>query len=436
MRMYDIIIKKRNGEKLTKQEIDFVISGYVSGEIPDYQMSALLMAIYFNGMDKEEVVNFTESMKNSGKVFNLKEIFKNKPIADKHSTGGVGDGVSLSLAPIVASCGVIVPMISGRGLGHTGGTLDKLESIPNLTVNLTEEQFIKQLEKIGVAIISQTEELVPADKKIYALRDTTATIDSVPLIAASIMSKKLAEGTTALLLDVKTGNGAFMEKTKDAIKLAKTMVDIGKSCGVKTQAIITDMNQPLGEYVGNALEVYQAIQILKNNGPKDITQLVIYESAKLLQLVGITKNFEQAKNIVCSKISTGEALEKFKQLVEFQNGDTKIFDNPEVLINTKYCKPIVSEKTGYVTYINTKLVGSACCVLGAGREKITDKIDHSVGFRVVKKLNDFVKKGEPLLYVYYNDETKFEQVQQMIISAYKISKNKTKKLKLVYKEIK
>lgn len=433
MRMYDIIIKKRNKQKLTKEEIEFVISEYVQGNIPDYQMSAFLMTIYFNGMDNKELAYFTESMKNSGNVFDLSII--DKPKVDKHSTGGVGDGVSLSLAPIVASCDVVVPMISGRGLGHTGGTLDKLESIPNFNVNLSKEEFINQLKKISVAIIGQTEDLVPADKKIYALRDTTATVDSIPLISASIMSKKLAEGTDALLLDVKTGNGAFMEKFNDALKLAQTMVSIGKNCGKKTLALITDMNQPLGEYVGNALEIYQAIKILKNEGPKDITELVVYESAKMLLLAGIEKKFDSARKKVVSKIISGEALEKFKQMIEHQKGETKVVDKPELLLQAKYYEPVLSEKAGYITYINTKQIGICCCILGAGREKITDKIDYFVGFKIVKKLNDYVEKNEPLLYVYYNDKFKFEKIKKLILSSYKISSKKIKQPKLIYKEI-
>ncbi len=433
MRVYDIIIKKRNGKSLTKEEIDLVIKGYISGNIPDYQMSALLMCIYFNGMDKKELKYFTESMKNSGKVLDLSSI--DKPKVDKHSTGGVGDGVSISLAPLVASFDVVVPMISGRGLGHTGGTLDKLESIPGFRVNLTEQEFIDQLKKIGVAIIGQTEDLVPADKKIYALRDTTATVDSIHLIAASIMSKKLAEGTDALLLDVKTGNGAFMEKFEDSYNLAKTMVEIGKNFNKKVKALITDMNQPLGEYVGNALEIYQAIKILKNEGPKDITELVVYEATKMLQLAGVEKNFEKAKSKVLSKLSSGEALEKFRQMIEFQKGNPKIVENPKLLPQAQYCEPLVSHKSGFISYINTNSVGIACCILGAGREKIEDKIDYSVGLRMVKKLNDYVEKNEPLMYIYYNDKIKFEKAKELLISSYKISSKKTKSLKLVYKEI-
>ena len=431
--MYDLILKKRNKQKLTKEEIEFVITEYTKGNLPDYQIAAFLMAVYFNGLDEDELLHFTHCMTFSGKVFDLS--FIDKPKIDKHSTGGVGDGVSLSLAPIVASCEICVPMISGRALGHTGGTLDKLESIPGFKVNLTEEEFVKQLKKIGVVIASQTEDLVPADKKLYALRDTTATVDSIPLIAASIMSKKLAEGIDGLLLDVKTGNGAFMEKMNDAVKLAKTMVTIAKKFSKKALALITDMNQPLGEYIGNALEIYQAIKILKNEGPKDITELVVYESAKMLQLAGIEKNFNSAKRKVEKQIVSGKALEKFKQLIEAQNGNPKIIDNPKLLPQTKFCEPVLSQQQGYVSFIDTKLVGTACCILGAGRQKIGDKIDHSVGIRIIKKLNDYVEKNEPLCYVYFNEQQKFEQIKSMIINAYKISSKKQVQPKLIYKEI-
>ncbi|MCX7716512.1 MAG: thymidine phosphorylase [Endomicrobia bacterium] len=433
MRMYDLILKKRNGKHLTKEEVEYILQGYVNNEIPDYQMSSFLMAVYFNGMDKKELLWFTQAMINSGKKVNLSSI--RKPKVDKHSTGGVGDGVSLSLAPLVASFDIVVPMISGRGLGHTGGTLDKLESIPGFTTNLSYDKFLSQLQKIGVAIVGQTEDLVPADKKIYALRDTTATVDSIPLIAASIMSKKLAECIDALLLDVKTGNGAFMEKYDDAIKLAKTMVQIGKEYGVKTIALITDMNQPLGEYVGNALEVYQAVKILKNEGPKDITELVVYQATKMLQLAGVEKNFNSAKQKVLSKLSSGEALEKFKQLIEEQKGNPEIINNPKLLPQAKYCEPVLAEKSGYVNYINTKLIGIASCILGGGRQKISDKIDYSVGLRIVKKLNDYVKINEPLVYVYYNNHTLYEQVKNLILTSYRISNKKTIGNKIVYKEI-
>ncbi len=421
MRMYDIIYKKRNGGKLSKEEIEYFVKNYVEGIIPDYQVAALLMAIYFNGMDKEELGYLTFYMAHSGKVYDLSDIHGIK--VDKHSTGGVGDGVSLSLAPLVACFeGIVVPMMSGRGLGHTGGTLDKLESIPNFNVYLTEEEFKTQLKKIGVAIIGQSEEIVPADKKIYALRDVTATIDSIPLIAASIMSKKLAEGTDCLVLDVKTGNGAFMEKFDDAVNLAQTMVDIGKECGKKVCAVISDMNQPLGEYVGNSLEVYQAIKILKGEKSGDITDLVLYLATKMLLLAGISGSEEEIKNMLNKKIFSGEAIEKFRKMIIYQKGEFRVIDKPEkYLPQAKFVEPILSVSEGYVSYIDTKLLGSCVSLLGGGRQKMEDRIDYSVGLRIIKKLGDRVSINEPLMYVYYNDEDKFNLVKTKLLESYKIS---------------
>jgi pyrimidine-nucleoside phosphorylase len=374
-------------------------------------------------------------MTNSGKKYDLSSI--KKPKVDKHSTGGVGDGVSLSLAPLVASCGVVVPMMSGRGLGHTGGTLDKLESIPGFNVNLSEKDFINQLKKIGVAIISQSEEVAPADKKFYVLRDTTATVDSIPLISASIMSKKLAEGTDALVLDVKTGNGAFMEKFSDAIKLAQTMVNIGKRCGKKMVAVISDMNQPLGEYAGNSLEIFQTIKILQNQGPKDITELIYYLATKMLILGGVAKTDSDARKMLEKQLVSGAALEKFRQMIKMQKGDVRVVDDPEKFLpKAKNVVPIVSSKNGYVNFIDVKLVGNCIAQLGAGREKISDKIDYSVGIRFMKKFGEPVTKNEPLMVVHYNDEKKFLEVKEKLNSVYKIIPTKPKnKLKLVYKEI-
>ncbi len=436
MRMYDIIYKKRNKEFLSKEEIDFVINSYVKNKIPDYQVSAFLMAIFLNGMTKQEVVFLTESMTNSGKKYDLSSI--KSPKVDKHSTGGVGDGVSLSLAPLVASCGVVVPMISGRSLGHTGGTLDKLESINGFNVNLTEEKFITQLNNIGVAIISQSDKIVPADRKIYALRDATATVDSIPLIAASIMSKKLAEGTDALVLDVKTGNGAFMEKFSDAKMLAQTMVDIGKNCGKKIIAAISDMNQPLGEYAGNSLEIFQAIKILKNEGPKDIMELIYFLGTKMLLLSGVVKNSLEGYKILEHKIVTGKALEKFKQMIKFQNGDVRVIEDPKKHLPwAKFVKPIFSLQDGYVNYIDTKLIGNLISQLGAGRENVSSKIDYSVGIQFVKKVSDKVYEKEPIMYIYFNDKEKFFQIKKSLEKVYKITKiKKTNNHKLVYQEIK
>lgn len=435
MRVYDIIYKKRTKKNLTEEEIKFVINGYIKNEIPDYQMSALLMAMFLNGLNKDELRSLTFAMVNSGKKYDLSSIEGTK--VDKHSTGGVGDGVSLSLAPLVASCGIVVPMMSGRALGHTGGTLDKLESIKGFNVNLTEASFIRQLKKIGIAIISQSKEIVPADKKIYLLRDATATVDSIPLIAASIMSKKIAEGADGLVLDVKTGNGAFMEKYEDAVELAKTMVEIGKSCDKKVVAVITDMNQPLGEFAGNSVEVYQAVKILQNSGPKDITELILYLGVKMLLLSGIVSNEKDARKLLEKNLASGKGFEKFVQMVEMQGGDVRVFSKLEKnFLCAKFLEPVFSKETGYVSFINTKLIGSCICELGAGRGKISDKVDHSVGVQFVKKLNDYVNPAEPLMYVYFNDKNKFELVKEKLSNAYKIKKQKSiHKIKLVYKEI-
>lgn len=435
MRMYDLILKKRNKKEFTKEEIYYIVNSYVKNRIPSYQMAALLMCIYFQGMSKKETIYLTEAMLKSEDVLDLKDI--DKPKADKHSTGGVGDGVSLSLAPLLASFEVVVPMMSGRSLGHTGGTLDKLESIEGFNVYLTKSKIKKQLKKIGVAIFATTKDMVVADRKIYALRDLTATVESIPLISASIMSKKLAESLDALLLDVKTGNGAFMEKFSSALELAKTLVEIGKHFNLNVSALITDMNQPLGEYIGNSLEIYQAIKILKNEGPKDITELVILQTSKILQLLKIEKDPNIATQKVIKHLSAGYGLEKFKQLIEAQNGNPKVIDNPKFLPQAKYKTAILAEKAGYITKINTKLIGLSLAKLGTGREKLTDKIDHTVGIKILKKLNQFVEKQEPLMYVYYNNKNKFEEFKKSIISAFLISENKSDKIyPLVYREIK
>lgn len=431
---YDIILKKRNGSELSKEEIEFMVNNYVSNKIPDYQMAAFLMSVYFRGMTKNEIFFLTETMLKSGNILDFKDI--DKPKADKHSTGGVGDGVSLSLAPLLACFDIAVPMMSARSLGHTGGTLDKLESIEGFNVNLTYKQIKKQLKKIGVAIFSATEDFALADKKIYALRDLTATVDSIPLISASIMSKKLAESLDALLLDVKTGNGAFMENFKDSLELAKTMVEIGKHFNLKISAIITDMNQPLGEYVGNSLEIYQAIKILKNEGPKDITELVVVETSKILQLLNIEKDFKKAKQKVIKILSEGYAFEKFKKLIEWQGGNPKVAEVLKLLPQAKYKTAILSKSSGYITKIDTKLIGLSLVHLGGGRKKLSDKIDHSVGFKILKKLNQYVEKNEPLIYVYYNDKNKFEEIKNKLLTSFTITQNKSKTYPLIYKEIK
>ena len=407
MRAYDIILKKRNGNRLTKEEIAFFVSSYTKGDIPDYQASALLMAIYFQAMDDEETSFLTEAMMNSGEVYDLSSIPGKK--IDKHSTGGVGDKVSIILAPLVASAGVTVPMMSGRGLGHTGGTLDKLESIPGFRTNLTKEEFISNLKKINVAMIGQSEFIAPADKRLYALRDVTGTIESIPLIASSIMSKKLAEGIDGLVLDVKTGSGAFMKKEKDAVRLAKAMAAIGKKMGKKIAALITDMEQPLGNAIGNSLEIKECIEVLKGRGPQDLIDITLELGAYMLKLSGKANNVAKGRGILKRHLSDGSAFQRFKDMIRLQDGDVNVIDNPSLLPSARYTKDLLSERNGYISKMDTEAIGIASCMLGAGRERIEDKIDPAVGIVINKKLGDKIKKGESLALLHYNSEDKLAE---------------------------
>jgi pyrimidine-nucleoside phosphorylase len=429
---YEIILKKRNGKQLTKSEIEFIVSGYTKGLIPDYQFSAFLMAVYFQGMSFSEITDLTDAMMRSGKIFDLSDIAGLK--IDKHSTGGVGDKISLILAPLVATCGVKVPMVSGRGLGHTGGTLDKLESIPGFRIDLTENEFKKQLKKIGVAMMGQTKELAPADKKIYALRDVTATVDSIPLIAASIMSKKLAEGIDGLVLDIKTGSGAFMRELNDAKQLAKVMIEIGKRMGKKVVALITSMEQPLGNMIGNSLEIIESIECLKGNGPKDLMEVTIALSEEMLLMGNKAKTKEQAHKILVNAINSGIALKKFRQLIKYQEGDERVIDNYNILPQAKYHIDVKSPKSGYIEKIDTLAMGLLSVELGCGRRTIDDKIDYSAGFILKKKIGDKVKKGEVLVEIVGQDE-KVKAVSKKIIDAYKIGKQKVKPPRLILQRI-
>jgi pyrimidine-nucleoside phosphorylase len=410
MNVYEIILKKRSGQALSKEEIQFFVNGYTKGTIPDYQFSAFLMAVYFQGMSFNETTALTDAMMHSGKVFNLSSIPGIK--IDKHSTGGVGDKVSLILAPLVAvcgacpapfdkksiekisnfecditqpdkRCGVVVPMVSGRGLGHTGGTLDKLESIPGFRTDLTENEFKTQLKKIGVAMMGQTKELAPADKKIYALRDVTATVDSIPLIAASIMSKKLAEGIDGLVLDVKTGSGAFMRELNDAKKLAKVMIEIGKRIGKKVIALITNMEQPLGNMVGNALEVIESIECLKGKGPTDLMQVTMALAEEMLTM---KVKSQEVRKMIEEAIESGAALEKFRAIIKAQDGDERVINNYKLLPQPKYKRQVKSPKTGYIHKIDALLIGLLSVELGCGKRTIDDKIDDSAGFIFKKKI--------------------------------------------------
>lgn len=408
MRMYDLILKKRQGKPLTKDEIQWMIREYTDGRIPDYQMSALLMAICFQGLDKEETYELTMAMARSGEMLDLSQIQGIK--VDKHSTGGVGDKTSLALTPIVASLGIPVAKMSGRGLGHTGGTIDKLESIPGFSTQLEDDAFEEQVNSIGISIMGQTKDLAPADKLLYALRDVTATVDQISLIASSIMSKKLAAGADAILLDVKTGSGAFMKEESDAIQLAKEMVEIGKSAGRKMTAVITNMDEPLGMAVGNILEVKEAIDTLKGNGPDDFVELIETLASHMLILGGAVKDFDEGLMRVRESIQSGKALDKFKQFVAAQGGDTKYIDHPELFEQANIIEEIRSEQDGFVGSIDAQEMGICSLILGGGRETKESVIDPTVGLVFSKKVADPVKKGDVLATIYGNDEEKVKQV--------------------------
>lgn len=429
MRAYDIILKKRNGNRLTKEEIAFFVNSYTKGDIPDYQTSAFLMAIYFQGMDDEETSFLTEAMMNSGEVYDL-SLIPGKKI-DKHSTGGVGDKVSIILAPLVASAGVAVPMMSGRGLGHTGGTLDKLESIPGFRTNLIKDEFISNLKKINAAMIGQSESIAPADKKMYALRDVTGTIESIPLIASSIMSKKLAEGIDGLVLDVKTGSGAFMKKERDAVRLAKNMAAIGKKMGKEVVALITDMEQPLGNAIGNSLEIKECIEVLKGRGPQDLIDIALELGAYMLKLAGKANNAAKGRDILKRYLSDGSAYQRFREMVILQGGDVSAIDNPSLLPSARYTKELLSERNGYISRMDTETIGIASCMLGAGRERIEDKIDPAAGIIIEKKIGDKIKKGERLAVLHYNSEEKISEPYKRLQSAIFIGSKKPRKKRLI-----
>lgn len=431
--MVDIIEKKRDGGSLSKSEISFFVNGYSRGEIPDYQASALAMAIYFRGMNPEETANLTDAMMHSGDTIDLSSIAGVK--VDKHSTGGVGDKTSLALGPLVAACGAKLAKMSGRGLGHTGGTLDKMESIPGTRIDLSEQEFIDQVNKIGIAINGQTAQITPADKKLYALRDVTATVDSLPLIASSIMSKKLASGSDCILLDVKFGSGAFMKTLDDAKKLAKTMVEIGDSLGRDTRAIITDMDQPLGLAVGNALEVKEAIATLNGHGPKDFVELIEQAGSIMLEQAKIAKTQEEGIALIRKAIADGSGLEKLRQMIAAQGGDDSYVTNPEKFPMASHIIPVVSEKEGYLTRIDSLSIGLAAMKLGAGRETMESKIDMAAGIVLNKKVGDKVLKGEVLAYCHTNKEVE-ESILREVSGAFVYSKTPIKTAPIVHAYIK
>lgn len=419
MRMYDLIMKKRNGGKLSKDEIDFMVAGFTNGEIPDYQMSAMMMAIYFVGMDEQETLHLTMAMAHSGDMLDLAEIEGIK--VDKHSTGGVGDKTSLALTPMVAACGIKVAKMSGRGLGHTGGTIDKLESFPGFTTGISEDKFICNVNEIGIAIMGQTADLAPADKKLYALRDVTATVDNMSLIASSIMSKKLASGADAIVLDVKTGSGAFMKKEEDARALAEEMVKLGQNAGRKTVAVISDMDQPLGYAVGNALEVQEAIDTLNGNGPEDFVQLCLTLGAHMVVAGGKAANVEEAEKMLRQVIDDKSALKKLAEFVEAQGGNPKAVYDTGLLPKASYKEEILSVEEGYVSRIICDEIGICSLMLGGGRETKESIIDLSVGLVLKKKVGDYVKKGEPLAVIYANDKEKMQAAKKRFIESYSFS---------------
>lgn len=414
MRMYDIILKKRANLPLSDKEIRFVIDGYVKGEIPDYQVSALLMTIVFNGMNARELGTLTLAMAQSGNMVDLSNI--DGITVDKHSTGGVGDKTTLIIAPLVAACGGKVAKMSGRGLGHTGGTIDKMESIPNLKVSLEQDAFINQVNKIGLAVIGQSEGLAPADKKLYALRDVTGTVDSIPLIASSVMSKKLASGAQAILLDVKVGSGAFMKNIEDARELAKAMVDIGKENGRSVKAILTDMDRPLGHAIGNALEIREVINTLKGHGPEDLTHECIIMAAHMLVLSRMC-DYETALNRVQQALDSGAALERLRLMIEAQGGDSRVIDDDRVLTIGKFTYDVTSPQDGYITHMNTERCGIASVMLGAGRTVKDGPIDYSAGIVMHKKTGDAVSMGERIATLYASDESLFTNAAQTYLAA-------------------
>lgn len=414
MRMYDIILKKRANLPLTDEEICFVIDGYVKGEIPDYQVSALLMTIVFNGMNARELGTLTLAMAQSGNMVDLSNI--DGITVDKHSTGGVGDKTTLIIAPLVAACGGKVAKMSGRGLGHTGGTIDKMESIPNLKVSLEQDAFINQVNKIGLAVIGQSEGLAPADKKLYALRDVTGTVDSIPLIASSVMSKKLASGAQAILLDVKVGSGAFMKNIEDASELAKAMVDIGKENGRSVKAILTDMDRPLGHAIGNALEIREVIDTLKGHGPEDLTHECIIMAAHMLVLSHMC-DYETALNRVQQALDSGVALERLRLMVDAQGGDSRVIDDESILTIGQFTYDVIAPQDGYITHMNTEQCGIASVMLGAGRTVKDGPIDYSAGIVMHKKTGDAVRMGERIATLYASDESLFTNAAQTYLAA-------------------
>lgn len=428
-RFVDLIQKKKNGETLTKEEIEFMITDYVAGKIPDYQMSAMLMAIYFNGMENEELAAFTLAMRDSGDLVDLSPIEGIK--VDKHSTGGVGDKTTLIVGPIVAACGVPVAKMSGRGLGFTGGTLDKLESISGFRIDLLAQEFFETVKKTGISVIGQTGNLAPADKLLYALRDVTATVDSIPLIAASVMSKKLAAGSDKIVLDVTTGSGAFMKNTRDAKKLAKHMVAIGNHAGKETVAILTGMEEPLGFAIGNNMEVKEAIEVLKGGGPEDVKEVSVALAGMMLSLGLENVSLSQGKRMAKKALSSGQAFEKFKEMVQAQGGDIRYVEHPEFFERDAFEGEVLAAEDGFLSGMDTEKIGVAAGLLGAGRETKDSVIDMSAGIYLKKKIGDTVKKGEPIAICYAGTKEKLNRGMAMFESSIRYSKEAPRIPKLI-----
>jgi len=433
MTPYELIKHKREGLALAPGEISAFLGAYTAGELPDYQMSAMLMAVFFRGLDPAELGAWTSAMLRSGEVLDLSDIPGTK--VDKHSTGGVGDKVSLPLAPLAAACGVKVPMISGRGLGHTGGTLDKLESIPGFRVDLSVARYRELVREVGACLIGQTATLAPADKKLYALRDVTATVDCLPLIASSIMSKKLAEGIDALVLDVKVGSGAFMKKPEDARALARTMVGIGKSMGKRVTAVLTDMDQPLGRKVGNALEVEESLEVLRGEGPADLVEVTVELTAEMLVLAGLVADLHAGRARVRQAISDGSGLAKFAEIVAAQGGDAEAVRDPSRLPRAKAQSEVRARNAGVVQAIQCEEVGLAGVELGAGRRKTDDQLDYAVGFTLLKKVGERVEAGEPLVRVHHNGQAALASVEARLERAYQLGEGQPAKRPLIVERI-
>ena len=433
MNILEIIEKKRENQELTKEEIEYFVNGYTEENITDYQAAALVMAIFINGMTKQEITNLSLAMAHSGEILDLSKL--NKIIVDKHSTGGVGDKVSLVLLPLVASCGVAVAKMSGRGLGFTGGTVDKLESIPGYKTAIDVNKFVENVDKIGISMISQTLNLAPADKKLYSLRDAISCVESIPLIASSIMSKKIASGAQKIVLDVTVGSGAFMKNRKDAEKLAKEMISIGKLADRQTVCILTNMDEPLGYNIGNLLEVEEAVKALKGDIPEDLEEVVLELGAYMLKLAGIEKDIEKAKKLLMKNIENGKAYKKFLELIKNQGGDITYISDLENIPKSKYIEPVYSKNSGYVYKIDAKKVGKIACDLGAGRKKKEDKIDKLVGIELLKKVGSKVQKDEVIAYIHSDNYENLDLAKKELLQTVKIRQEVAEKQKAIIKII-